>query len=479
MGRTAQAGRLTFEPNPGPQTALLACPIYEVFFGGARGGGKTFGMLLDFLEHATTYGASANGVFFRRTAKQLEEVIREATAMFPSFGGRWLKQDATWVFESGPAKGARLKMRHLWDAADASNYLGHAYTWICFEEITTWPTPEPIDMLRGTLRSAAGVPVKFRATGNPGGAGHNWVKARYITPAPGGYTPIKDPRTGMEYVFIPSRLEDNPALTRNDPTYEARLRAAGSPALVKAWRYGEWDIVAGGFFDHVFRFDRHVIPSVAREQIGAESGWRFRRSFDWGHASPSSLGLWAIAAEDKRIADRHIPRGSAIRLDEWYTVAKDESGNIKANEGMRLSNESLGSGIGRRSANRIWSGCVADPSIFKGAGGPSIYDQMVKGAKDAGFADLNFGEADNTRIPGWQHMLEMLEEAGKDRSERPGIWVLDDCEHWLRTVPILQRDAKHQDDVDTEQEDHAADETRYLIQSIGRGEARIVKLTGH
>ena len=164
-----------FRPQFGPQVALVTSPIEDVFFGGARGGGKTYGMLLSFLRHAETYGGYATGVFFRRVAKNLEEVVQEAHRIFPHFGGRYRKGDNTYVFTSGPCRGARLKFRHLDRADDAQAYQGHAYTWICFEEMTQWPDPAPIDMLRATLRSAHGVRCVFRATGNPGGAGHNWV----------------------------------------------------------------------------------------------------------------------------------------------------------------------------------------------------------------------------------------------------------------------------------------------------------------
>ena len=175
-----------------------------------------------------------------------------------------MKQAQTYVFTSGPAKGARLKFRHLWDAAAADSYQGHAYTWVCTEELTQWPVPLPINMIRATLRSANNVPCVFRATANPGGAGHHWVKAMYVEPNRAGYEVLVDPESGERRVFIPSTLENNRILTDSDPRYEARLRALGSHNLVKAWRYGDWDIVEDGMFKRHWFTVIEAVPTGVR-----------------------------------------------------------------------------------------------------------------------------------------------------------------------------------------------------------------------
>jgi hypothetical protein len=322
-------------------------------------------------------------------------------------------------------------------------------------------------MIRATLRSAHGVPVKLRLTGNPGGPGHNWVKARYITLAPNGYSIISDPQSGELRVFIPSRLEDNRELTEKDPNYERRLMQSGSPTLVKAWRFGMWDIVAGGFFDDLWNPDKHVLTPFA-----IPKGWRYKRSFDWGSSSPASLGLWAESDGTITANDLYFPRGSLIRMGEWYTVQKDAQGFVKPNTGLRLMNKELGAGIVKRSEGRIWSGCVADPSIFIKAGGPSIYEQMRDGAKEAG-GMLLFGKADNNRVAGWQKMRDMMQASLAENREHPGLWVFENNIDWIRTVPVLQRDQRNQDDIDTVSEDHAADETRYCIMSGGEKQTSV------
>jgi hypothetical protein len=463
-------------PQPGPQSALLACPldIYEVFYGGARGGGKTDGMLGDFAACALRYGAEARGVFFRRRYKQLEDTIRRAKEIYLKLGARWVggSDNSFFIWPNG----ATLKFRHLWDAEAAEEYQGHAYMRLYFEEATNWPTPDAIDRVKATCRGHAACGI--RLTGNPGGPGHNWVKARFVSPAPRGFKPLRDPITNDWRVFIPSRLEDNPALTSKDPRYESRLKGTGSPSMVKAWRWGLWDIVAGDMFGDVWNPDRQVLTAHEIPQ-----SWRLFRSFDWGYSAPASLGFWArtdgTMPEDLEALGIYMPRGSLVRLGELYTVATDaKTGLVIPNRGQKLQNSDLGAMMASYSMGeggpgslraavrgRDYSGCVADPSIFKAGGGQSIYEQIEEGAP---YHDFSFDEADNSRIPGWTLMRGMLAQSCKPRPEGPGMWVWEDNVEWIRTVPVAPRDPKKPDDLDTEAEDHPADDTRYAVMGGGR-----------
>src|SRR4051812_21028293 len=151
-------------------------------------------------------------------------------------------------------------------------------------------------------------------TANPGGVGHNWYKARYVDPAP-ALTPFYDSMQRTWRVFIPSRLEDNPKLAANDPDYWMRVQAAanGRTDLVKAWRYGDWDVVAGGMFDDVWRASHHVI-----EPFQIPYHWRVDRSFDWGSSKPFSVGWWAESDGTQAPNGRVYPRGTLFRITEWY-----------------------------------------------------------------------------------------------------------------------------------------------------------------
>jgi Terminase large subunit, T4likevirus-type, N-terminal len=461
-GYDENAYEVIWRPQPGPQVALLSCPADVILTGGARGGGKTSSCIGHWIAHAGRYGSAARGIFLRRRYKNLEEVQRQLGELLPKLGATYSKGEALWTMSNG----ATLKLRHLWDADAAGEYLGHSYSVVYAEELTQWPDLSAIDKMVGTLRSSEGVRCQLIATANPGGPGHQAVKRRFVDPAPRGYVPIIDQETGLSRVFIPSRLEDNPILMQNDPLYEKRLLTLGNPELVKAWRYGEWDITFGGMFSDVWLPDRQVL-----RPFNIPQGWTFRRSFDWGSSAPFSLGLHAISDGSPvyELQGRVFPRGSIVRLGEWYGVARDSSGQPKANQGLTMANTNIGRGIVERSREYRgrpvrWSGCVADPSIFSEHGRESIYVDLQRGAREIG-GTLTFDKADNNRVAGWTRMRDYLEESAKDTPERPGLWVFENCVNWLRTVPTLQRDESNGDDVETTQEDHCGDEQRYLIMS--------------
>src|SRR5215469_319989 len=161
------------------QTALLECSCDEVLLGGSRGGGKTFAALLKILQHVTHWGQYSSVLVVRRTYKQLDDMIKEAKRLFLPHGAQWHGASEKFIF----ANRAEAKFRHLDGPDDADEYLGHQYTLIVVEELTTFPDPTPIDKLKATLRSAHGIKCQFLATTNPAGVGHLWVKSYFVDPA--------------------------------------------------------------------------------------------------------------------------------------------------------------------------------------------------------------------------------------------------------------------------------------------------------
>src|SRR5262249_48355453 len=160
------------------------------------------------------------------------------------------------------------------------------------EEIGNFPNYSPLALLKSILRSAHGIPVGERHTGNPGGPGHTWVKARYIDPAPLGWMPVdewKEHNGERVYlgqrIFIPSKVSDDLLLAANDPTYVARILASGNEALVKAWLDGDWNVIAGAYFPE-FSTELHVVSPV---ELPAH--WVRYRAADWGSAAPFCV-LW-------------------------------------------------------------------------------------------------------------------------------------------------------------------------------------------
>lgn len=445
------AVKVLWEPQPGPQTALLECPVFEVFYGGARGGGKTDGSLGDWMQHQAQYGEQATGVFFRRKFTQLSEVIARSKQLFPKLGARYNESRAEWQFPNG----ARLLFRYLERDQDAENYQGHNYTRVYIEEVTNFPSPAPINKLRATLRSASGVPVGMRLTGNPGGPGHNWVKDRYINPCKTGFKIITDSEeilidgkplwVSISRVFIPSKLGDNMLLMKSDPTYVLRLRQSGSEALVKAWLEGNWDIVDGAFFDEWS--PAHILDTRIWLPRIPFAAYKFR-AFDWGSAKPFSVGWYALSdGKWPKVDGWSPPKDALVKYREWY-------GAKAPNVGLKMEAGLVAQGIIEREREDKVRAGYADPSIFIQNGGPSIAEAMhLKGCK--------WWMADNKRIPGWEQMRSRL----VGDFGQPMLYFLDCCEDTIRTIPVMQHDENNPEDVDTEGEDHAGDETRYACMS--------------
>lgn len=418
----------------GPQTALLTCPVFEVFFGGARGGGKSDGMLGDWAGHAGRYGESASGLMVRRELTQLYDLIERSKQLYLPLGAKFT--DNVWRFPNA----ARLRFAYLERDADADAYQGHSYSRVYVEEIGTFPDAAPIKKLMATLRSARGVKVGFRATGNPGGPGHAWVKARYIDPAPQGWQIIVDPDTGLDRVYIPSRLADNRILNEADPHYIGRLKASGSKELVRAWLEGDWSVIAGAYFPE-FETAKHVIAPFEIPEH-----WARIRGGDWGSARPFCIH-WA-AVSDGSIAG--VPRGALVVYREWY------GWNGEPNKGCQMTAQEVGNGIRALESEKI-SDEVLDPAAFSRDGGPSIAERM----------NLNWRHADNARVArqgamgGWDQVRERL------RGEHgvPMMYFFSNCTHIIRTLPALQHDTHKPEDVDTDSEDHAPDTVRYICMS--------------
>lgn len=278
------APEVVWRPQPGPQTALLSCPVQEIFFGGARGGGKTDGLIGDWLAHADRNGTGARGILFRRSMPELEEVQARMMEIFPRLGAEYRASNRTWRFPNG----ATLRLAFLDADEDATKYQGHSYTWMAFDEAGNWPTPKAIDMLRACLRSAKGVKVRLVLTGNPGGKGHDWIRERYILPAQ-PRVPFQGPDGAMR-VFIPSRLEDNRLLMDKDPGYVARLKASGPSWLVRAWLEGDWNArETGALFQREWFHPFTVSPVPDQVIISLDTAFKTGQENDFSVAT-----VWAV-----------------------------------------------------------------------------------------------------------------------------------------------------------------------------------------
>lgn len=454
--------QVAWRPQQGPQLeAIMATWCEELFFGGARGGGKSDYLLGDYAQDIDNYGENWKGIIFRKTYKELEELVSRSKQIYSKLGGVWKKADFTWIFPNG----ADLKMRHLEREEDAEKYQGHQYTWIAFDELSNWPDMRAYLMLKACLRNGnIPIPVKrMRSTGNPGGAGHSWVKARFIENNPFGFEPIDEilfvnNKTGAissEYIegyerqvssrmFIPSRIQDNQILLQNDPTYIARLAQTGGEALVRAWLLGDWDAIEGAYFD-TFNKDKHILPNFL-----IPAHWYKIRAFDWGYSRPFCT-LWGAVSDGDllNIGGKQIslPRGAIIIYREYYGCSG------KANEGLKLDAREVARVTKRlqEEMGEKMNDQVADPAIFDVSTGQSISEQMDE-------CGVSYRPADNKRLNGWQQIRGRL--YGVDG--RPMLYITENCKNLLRTLPLMQYDKTKPEDLDTDLEDHAVDTLRYL-----------------
>lgn len=261
MSEEAQA--VTFTPK---QQQYLSSTARFLLFGGGAGGGKTHVAIYDMLGlNNPGNGVRAidvpeyTGLFLRRTMNELRDIIRRTQEIYPVWGAdpktgkkpRWYAQDKMWVFPSG----ARIFFGFVDRFEDWQQYQGWEYQTICFEELTQWPTSDVFMMLFSRLRKTAGNPVHLgmRATCNPGGPGHVWVKRFWQIPNDGAPTRFSVPTeieieggekevVNLERQFIPALLDENPFLDR--ASYAAALEDPNmSEQLRNAMRYGRWDIV--------------------------------------------------------------------------------------------------------------------------------------------------------------------------------------------------------------------------------------------
>jgi hypothetical protein len=462
-----------------------------VFLGGARGGGKTDAVLGKWAIKEKRYGSHFNATMFRRTTVSANDAIDRSKQIYGALGGKFNEQKLFWRMPNG----GRMNFSYLDTVEDAEGQQGRNLTDAWVEEVGQYAVPTAIDKLFGVLRSSHGVPIQLTLTGNPGGAGQHWIRGRYeLHPFPKRPKVLRrklpDGST-HKIAVIPSRLENNKILLESDPSYKSRLYLVGSAQLVKAWLEGDWTAVEGAFFSE-WSNEQHVVSPFALPEH-----WLRFRSGDWGSYSPFSLGWWAVAGESSRLSGDGrlgsvseggrdlqrsgdsgilIPRGAIIRYREWYGTV-----------GGKLTAEQVGRGIATRERDDLQklSYGVLDPSAFKEDGGPSIAerinDELFK-EKLAGFIG-----ADNTRVTrqtgdaakagpmgGWDQMRSRMVGTAKRRESdgsidwatgRPMMFFFSTCKDSIRTIPVLQHDAHRAEDLDTDAEDHAADDVRYACSS--------------
>lgn len=448
LGDIYQGRKAVWVPQP-RQAVFMARGEDEVLFGGAAGGGKSDVLVAEALRqvHIKHY----KGLILRKTYPQLGELIDKTLNLYPQIfpKAKYNSTTHTWRFPSG----AKIIFGSLPHSKDKYNYQGQAYDFIGFDELTQFTYEEYIYLVSRNRPNGPDTRVYMRATANPGGIGHGWVKDRFITAAPPMTTVWEEVKAKLpngeeralkrSRIFVPSLLTDNEALIRNDPGYMARL-ASLPEAQRKALLYGDWDSFSGQVFtewrndpDHYADHrGTHVI-----DEFEPPAWWSYYRSLDWGYRKPFSIGWWAVDND-----------GVAYRILEWYGCERDNP-----DTGLQMDPSEVFRQVAvlerthpYLKGRKIHG--VADPAVWQTQTGVSVAEEATK-------QGVYFTPGDNSRLAGWMQLHERLRFSEDGTA---GMYVFKTCRDFIRTFPALVYDERHVEDVATDTEDHQGDEARYF-----------------
>lgn len=426
--------RLVIDPPNEKQKLFFAAKARYIAYGGARAGGKSWAMRIKFSLLCLHYDG-IQILLLRRTLPELQEnhvlplqTLLKGIAVYN-------EQKKVFVFPNG----ARLKLGYCAHETDVLQYQGQAYDVIGMEEATMF-TEFQFNCLRESNRSSGLMKEQFAPrmylTMNPGGVGHHWVKRLFVDKI------YREKERPEDYVFIPARVYDNKVFMERDPDYVAQLESLPEKRR-RAMLLGDWTSIEGAFFEEFMDApdhyqDRQWTHVIAPFEI--PDGWKIYRSFDWGYAKPFSCAWWAVDYD-----------GVIYRILEFYGCTGTP------NEGVRWTPPQVFAEIHKIETEHPYlkgrniQG-VADPAIWNAETGESIADTAAR-------HQVFFQKGDHQRIAGWMqcHYRMQMDENGF-----PMMYVFSNCKAFIRTIPALQYDTHKVEDLDTDNEDHVADEFRYF-----------------
>ena len=418
----------------------------EALYGGAAGGGKSDALIAEALRqvHIPHYRA----IIFRKTYPECSGLIDRSTELYPAAypGAKYNGNNHCWCFPSG----AKIYFGSMQHRQDRVKYQGKRYDFIGFDELTHFTWEEYSYMFSRNRPGGPGTRCYIRATCNPGGVGHAWVKERFIA----GKEPMKTYYEsvfvgGKEYkrsrIFVPSTVFDNKILLEQDPGYVANLSMLPEQEK-KALLYGDWDSFSGQVFAE-FRnnpdgYDSRKFTHVIKP-FAIPKEWKRYRSFDFGYSRPFSVGWWAVDFD-----------GRAYRYREFY------GSNGEPNVGLKWETKKMAEKIKEiedkyEEGNHITG--IADPAIWDSSRG--IEGSIINMLESCG---LYFEKGNNSRIAG---KMQLHYRLTFDENGYPMMYVFNTCKDFIRTVPALVYDDFDIEDVNTQGEDHIYDDTRYFLMS--------------
>lgn len=419
-------------PNPKQAKMFLSRKRY-IFFGGARGGGKSWAVRAKAIMLCLRYPGIRVGIA-RKTYPELManhiSILREKLWGIAKYNDK----DKVFRFPNG----STITFRYCAADRDLDGWMGIELDVLFLDEAGNFPELH-IKKMIACVRGANGYPKRVYFTGNPGGVSHQFLRRLFVSKK---YETGENPD---DYEFIQSLVSDNFALMEADPDYAKQLEML-PPKLRRAWLEGEWDTFDGIYFEE-FRDDpegydtrqwTHVI-----NPFDIPDYWPVYRSYDYGYAKPFSCNYWAVDQNDV-----------VYNIAEMYGVTDTPNEGVKW-DALRQATEIKAYEEGHPLLKGKHITGVADPAIFAADGGESIADTMRK-------AGIYFYAADNQRINGWMQVHYRL---AFSPDGYPRMYFFNTCKHMIRTIPLQMYDTVKAEDLDTSLEDHAVDSMRYFCMS--------------
>ena len=441
-------------PKPSPKQKQFMDDVHKyICFGGARAGGKSWALRIKAVLLCLQYPGIIVCIIRKSYPELRSNHIKPLCALL-----RCGQKDAFASYNDSKKEivfpnGSTILFRYLETERDMQRFQGTEADVFFLDEATQY-AEDFWEILKPCLRAVNAYPKRIYLTCNPGGPGHAWVKRLFIDRR---FKPNENPE---EYSFIQSLVTDNVALMKAQPDYIDQLKSL-PPKEREAWLYGNWNIYEGQFFEDF----REVPDVVAAEAAGftesadelqkqrrfvhviepfeIKPNWKIYRSFDWGYNKPFSVGWWAVDFD-----------GVVYRILELYGCTETP------NEGVKWIASKVFSEIAKIEREHRWLKGkkiieIADPAIWQEDGGPSLAEIAIRHG-------VYFQKGDHERLPGWMQVHYRL---AFDENGFPMMYIFNNCKAFIRTIPTLLYDEHKPEDLDTDGEDHVADEVRYFLMS--------------
>lgn len=412
----------------------------DIGCGGARGPGKSHAVMSQAALDDCQRVPGLKGLFLRQTGVSAQESFDDLIHKTVRGKVAYRKTKTSLRFPNG----SRILLGGFKDESDIDKYIGLEYDFIIVEELTQL-TLEKYDKLRGSLRtSKPNWRPRMYTSFNPGGVGHAWVRERYVLP----YRAKKQTNTR----FIPSTYKENPAL---NPEYLEYLEGLGGN-LGRAWRSGEWDVFAGQYFPE-WNFDQHVVKPFPLPI----TWFKFRSIDPSGRDGITSCHWYALDSNGRVFCYKEYYYGPGVvnpKTGIKYEIGRDAGDHADEIAKMSVDHE------GNPEQYRY---TIIDTAAFSKAG---FSETMAEIYERHGVGGLM--PAAKERLTGWNVVHTYLHWSdGVDGSnpQEAKLKVFSTCVNLIRTIPLLQHDTLHPEDVDSDGEDHAADELRYFLRTLREG----------